>query len=143
MTEYYPMPMFPALAVKDIEASTAWYRDVLGFTVVFTMPGPGGASLVHLRWAKYADLMLRSGPTPEGPLGVGVVLNFAVAENLDAIAAKARDHGVRFVSAPADRPWNARDFTIADPDGYSLTFTMGPLNRNLKIEDVVERVTRG
>jgi len=40
--EIYPMPSFPTLMVSDIQASALWYCKVLGFTHVFTMPGPNG-----------------------------------------------------------------------------------------------------
>ena len=42
MSDFYPMPSFPTLAVRDLAASRAWY-ETLGFTTVFAMPGPGGA----------------------------------------------------------------------------------------------------
>ena len=29
--EIYPMPSFPMLIVRDLEASSNWYQDVLGF----------------------------------------------------------------------------------------------------------------
>lgn len=142
MTEIYPMPSFPLLAVSNIAASTAWYRDVLGFAVVFVMPGQPVASLVHLRWTKYADLLLRPSTDLRGPPGVGVTLNFSVAEDIDGLAAKARARGARILAGPADRPWNVRDFSVADPDGYHLTFVMGPLDRDLTIGDIVEWADR-
>ena len=134
------MPSFPTLAVRDLEASVQWYREALGFALVFTLPGPAGPALAHLRWARYADLMLRSGPRPDGAPGLGVVLTFAVTDDLDALAAMARRHGARFLSEPGDRPWNARDFTVSDPDGYCLTFTKGPLDVDLTIDEVAARV---
>ena len=33
--EFYPMPFFATLAVDDLEVSTHWYTDVLGFRLVF------------------------------------------------------------------------------------------------------------
>jgi len=57
--EIYPMPSFPILVVRDIEASSRWYQEVLGFEHIFTIPGPPGPLLVHLRWTRYADLLLR------------------------------------------------------------------------------------
>jgi len=51
--EIYPMPIFPTLIVKDVEVSSNFYQNVLGFKNIFTMPGPDGKpSLVHLRWVK-------------------------------------------------------------------------------------------
>ena len=108
------------------------------------MPGPGGTpALAHLRWARYADLMLRpEGAATSGAKGAGVTLTFAVPEALDALAERARAHGATVLRQPCDRPWNARDFTLADPDGYVLTFTMGPLKRDLDLAQVVDNVRR-
>lgn len=142
MADFYPMPSFATFAVRDLEASTNWYRDVLGFTVVFVMPGLTGPALVHLRWAKYADLMLRPRAAAEDVTGAGVVVTFAMAGNLDQLAQRAHGLGARIVRAPGDRPWNARDFTVADPDGFLLTFTMGPLDKSLTIGQVAGKAAR-
>ena len=144
--EFYPMPSFPTLAVSDVQASSRWYQDALGFAHVFTMPGPGGApGLAHLRWAKYADVLLRGGSQLEGRKGLGITLNFALLggsiEALDALAERARRHGVAFVQEPGDRPWNARDFTVADPDGFALTFTYGPLKHDMAMEAVASKIS--
>lgn len=144
--EYYPMPSFPMLAVADLAASSRWYQDALGFQHVFTMPGPGGVpGLVHLRWRKYADLLMRSGPPAAGKKGVGIALNFACNEGLDALnalAERARAAGAHFVQEPGDRLWNARDFTVADPDGFALTFTFGPLRQNVSMDDLAKSVRK-
>jgi catechol 2,3-dioxygenase-like lactoylglutathione lyase family enzyme len=80
--EIYPMPSFPMLQVSDLAASGRWYQDVLGFRHIFTMPGPGGeASLIHLRWRKYADpLLVSDRDTPKVSRGVGISLHFPVQE---------------------------------------------------------------
>jgi uncharacterized glyoxalase superfamily protein PhnB len=145
--EFYPMPSFPVLAVSDVQKSSAWYQEVLGFAHVFTMPGPGGtAALAHLRWAKYADLLLRMSPPLEGKRGIGIALNYALLgrtiDAVDMLAERARRHGAVIINEPGDRPWNARDFTVADPDGYALTFTFGPLKQNLSMDEVTGKVAR-
>lgn len=134
------MPSFPTLEVRDVAASSRWYQEALGFSHVFTMPGPGGtAGLVHLRWAKYADLLLRAGPATSQSKGVGISLNYAVTNgDIDALAERARTRGAIFIREPGNRPWNARDFTVADPDGFALTFTFGPLKKDLAIDDLVK-----
>jgi len=130
--EIYPMPAFPTLAVRDLDASVRWYCDGLGFQSVFAMPG-----MAHLRWARYADLLLRPGPATADKKGAGITLNFAVTD-VDTVAARAKAAGATFLQEPGDRPWNARDFTLADPDGFALTFTMGPLKRDVSFEDVMK-----
>jgi catechol 2,3-dioxygenase-like lactoylglutathione lyase family enzyme len=34
--EIYPMPMFPMLIVRDLEASSTFYQEALGFKHIFT-----------------------------------------------------------------------------------------------------------
>lgn len=140
--EFYPMPSFPTLAVRDLAASVRWY-EALGFKTVFVMPAAGGApALAHLRWARYADLLLRPDPTDHGTKGLGMTLSLAVKDGLDAIADRAKANGASLLREPGDRPWNARDFTLADPDGFVLTFTMGPLKGDMTMDQVVANVRR-
>jgi uncharacterized glyoxalase superfamily protein PhnB len=137
-TEIYPMPMFPMLDVDDAAASARWYES-LGFQTVFTWPDPSGRPLlVHLRWAKYADLMLRQQPGPvDGPRGGGVSLTFTMpTDEVESLAERARSAGARILSEPTVQPWNARDTSIADPDGYHLTFSFGPVDADLTFEEV-------
>ena len=122
--QIYPMPSFPVLNVTDVERSSRWYQDVLGFADVFTLRGHDGVSLLaHLRWCTYADVLLTPTRVPiESPRGLGIALNFATT-SADAVADQARTAGATILDGPTDRPWNARDVSIADPDGYRLTFT--------------------
>ena len=144
--EIYPMPSFPTLIMSDVEASSKFYQNALGFKHIFTMPGPGGQpSLVHLRWTKYADLLIampRDGKQLPEPRGVGVSLNFNMFEHfngdMEAFAKHARENGAN-VTEPIEQPWNVREVTVLDPDGYKLIFTM-PINLNLSFDEVVRRV---
>ena len=144
--EIYPMPIFPTLIVKDVEASSDFYQNVLGFKNIFTMPGPDGkASLVHLRWVKYADVLItgpRDGKELTEPKGVGVSLNFNMLEHfdgdMDVFAKHVLEHCAN-VTGPIDQPWNVREVTVLDPDGYKLIFAM-PINLNLSFDEVIDRV---
>jgi catechol 2,3-dioxygenase-like lactoylglutathione lyase family enzyme len=144
--EIYPMPSFPTLIVKDLEASSSFYQNALGFKHIFTMPGPGGEPvLVHLRWVQYADLLITKARTEQkltGPKGIGVALNFSLfarfAGDIDAFARQAREQGAE-VTGPIDQPWNVREVTVLDPDGYKIIFTK-PLNTNLAFNEMLERV---
>lgn len=146
--EIYPMPSFATLVVMDVEASSHFYQNSLGFKHIFTMPGPdGNPSLVHLRWVKYADLLItkaRDGKEPTDPKGIGIALNFNMFDHfngdMDAFANHAREKGATVIG-PVDQPWNVREVTIFDPDGYKLIF-MVPINLNLKFEDVIEHVQK-
>lgn len=147
--EIYPMPMFPMLMVRDLEASTKFYKNALGFKHIFTMPGPGGQpALVHLRWAKYADLLI-SRPRDDNeltePKGVGISLNFNVFDHfngdMDAFAKHARENGATVIG-PVSQPWNVREVTVLDPDGYKLIFSV-PLDTKLGFDQVIEQASRG
>lgn len=147
--EIYPMPSFPMLIVSDLEASSTFYQNALGFKHIFTMPGPGGQpALVHLRWAKYADLLIarpRDGKELPRPKGVGVSLNFNIFDHfggdIDAFANHARENGAD-VSGPVNQPWNVREVTVLDPDGYKLVFTV-PMNINLGFDQMLEQASNG
>jgi uncharacterized glyoxalase superfamily protein PhnB len=143
--EIYPMPAFPILNAGDLAASARWYQEALGFRHVFTMTGPGGQPLlVHLRWVKYADVLLGARPIAPGPRGRGVTLSFSaiLAERtVDAIAVQAQAAGATLVQPPTDMPWNARECTIADPDGYHLTFTE-PINIGRSFDEVIAQAAQ-
>lgn len=122
--DIYGMPAFVTLEVADIDATVSWYVDGLGFINLFTLPGPTGTPvLVHLRRWRYQDILVRPAT---GPVVVPTGLRVAVSaryEDLDEMAARARAHGGGQVEGPTDTPWNSRDLTTVDPDGYQLVFT--------------------
>jgi uncharacterized glyoxalase superfamily protein PhnB len=147
-TDIYPMPAFTQLAVVGLERSATWYQQVLGFADVFTMRTPDGTPVMaHLRWCTFGDVMLVStNAAGAEPRGQGVTLYFS-AEDVDAIVVRAAAHQVVPLDGPGDRPWNAREVTFADPDGYHLTFTTpsAELRARLatgtveRMDDMVER----
>ncbi len=148
--EIYPMPSFPLLIVRDLEVSSKWYQEALGFTHIFTIPGPGGApALVHLRWTKYADLLIatpRDGKNIPEPRGAGVSLNFTMFgrpdPSVDALWERAKSCGADVGPGPVDQPWNARELTVLDPDGYRLVFS-APINIGMSFDEVLERAASG
>lgn len=115
------------LHVADFEKSLAFYAT-LGFTVVRRWED----------WARLdrdgADLVLQGDAYVRGkehyftphmdrsPRGVGVEIVIEVAD-VDAVHAAAKAAGLRVVKDMQDRPWKARDFRLADPDGYFLRIT--------------------
>ncbi len=141
--EIYGMPSFAILRVADPAQSKSWYEMVLGFKHIFSMPGPRGIPLlVHLRWTKYADLLLQHQHDSDKTIekGKGLTLNFAVTSGtVDELAERARQYGAAIVSEPKNQPWNARDFSVADPDGFILTFTKGPVDEWLEMDSIVKR----
>ena len=120
--DIYGMPAFVTLTVADVERTVDWYVNGLDFISLFTMPGPDDTpALVHLRRWRYQDILVRPGKAPTG--GEWTVSVMAEADQLAALAERARAHGGGTVEGPADTPWNTRDVRTTDPDGYTVVFT--------------------
>ncbi len=113
----------PSLTVGDIEASLAWYRDVVGFHVRETWEDEGtvgGAALI----AGEASLLLVQDDWAKGRdrvKGVGFRLHMTTGSDVDELAAAIEQRGGTLESPPADMPWGARAFSLEDPDGYKIT----------------------
>ena len=133
MEDFYPMPMFINLEVSNLDLSAEWYQQALGFRVVYRVPG-----LVHLRRDRYQDVLLF--PSESGGMdspGKGVVIQLQAGEvSVDEIADKTRQVGSTDVIGPLERPWNVREVTVRDPDGYRLRFSE-PIDTNLSFNEVM------
>src|SRR5512147_3013759 len=114
--EFYPMPLFVKLMVRDVARSAEWYAEALGFRSVYAMPGADGRQVMnHLRLDRYQDLMLLAGPPSDNPAARGFVINLTFSGDMQALAERARKTGAP-VEGPVARPWNALEVTATDPD---------------------------
>jgi uncharacterized glyoxalase superfamily protein PhnB len=114
-----------SLTVRDIHASLAWYRDVLGFEVDREMSRDGALRGVALR-AGAVRILLNQDDGAKGldrPRGAGFSLMLTTRQSVDAIAARIRAHGGSLASEPADMPWGARVFRVHDPDGFAFAIS--------------------
>ncbi|HTJ33917.1 MAG TPA: VOC family protein [Dactylosporangium sp.] len=119
--DIYGMPAFVTFTVADLARTVDWYVNGLDFIELFSMPGPQGPVLVHLRRWRYQDILVRPGPVaPGGGWTYSVSANIA---ELDALAERAWAHGGGSVHGPFDTPWNTRDVHATDPDGYTVVYT--------------------
>ena len=113
------------LAVADVEVSSAWYRDRLGFAVEASYDDPPYATL-QLAGAR-VSLAAQGHPAEDRP-GVAMVapedrsrLQVAlVLELSDCRGAyeQLRDEGVEFLAEPFSPPWGGARCFAVDPDGY-------------------------
>jgi catechol 2,3-dioxygenase-like lactoylglutathione lyase family enzyme len=120
-TDIYPMPAFVTIESSNLDRTVDFFVNGLDFISLFTIPGPDGTpAVVHLRRWRYQDILVRPGaPNP----GTGWTISVAaLAEQLAGLVEKARAHGGT-VEGPTDTPWNTRDVTVTDPDGYRIIFT--------------------
>ena len=111
-------PSFVALQVRDLAASTAFYKDVFGFTAGDRNP-PGAVVFTTRPIALALREPLR--PLPDsGSLGTGMVL-WVACDNADAFHDLIVERGGKVLSPLSDGPFG-RYFVASDPDGYAITF---------------------
>jgi len=114
-----------SLTVKDLKASMAWYRDVLGFTVNQQHEREGVVRAVSFS-AGAVQLLINQDDGAKGMdrvKGEGFSLMFTTSQDVDAIARGITERGGTLDSEPADMPWGARVFRLRDPDGFRLVIT--------------------
>ena len=117
----------PNLIVRDVAASTAFYRDVLGFTIKETVPDtapfvfvwlerdgvPVFLNDVNVAAAEYPDAAAR-------PAGGTAALFFIITGVDDLHAAVASRATV--IMPLKTQFYGMREFAVEDPDGHLLTF---------------------
>ena len=122
------------LYVEDLDASVAFYRDVIGLPYKFTDAGYAEFGTDGTRFALYerrrAEWLTGRAVTP-GP-AAEIVL---VVEDVDACADRLAAQGVTVLSGPADRPWGHRTVHIADPDGFVVEFAQEIPRRRGRVSD--------
>ena len=107
--------MTAALGVSDIDRSIAWYRDVLGFEVIYKLDDWGWAELR----SPIAEVNVGIGQTEEVEPRGGATLTFGV-DDIDAARGHLEAHDVRFDGETSEVPGMVRLATFYDPDGNSF-----------------------
>ena len=125
------MPTFtsvtPNLIVRDIDASTAFYRDVLGFTVKMTVPDQAPFVFVWLE-RDSVPVFLNDPKAVEEDLpevarrpSGGTCTMFFVITGVDDLHAQIAAK-VKVVMPLKTQFYGMREFAIEDPDGHIITF---------------------
>jgi uncharacterized glyoxalase superfamily protein PhnB len=121
----------PNLIVSDIDRSIAFYRDVLGFTVVTTVPD--GAPFVFAWMQRDAVSVFLNTPgsltdtmpelaarTVGGTNTMFMIVEAGTpAEGIDALFDQVKSKA-RVVMPLKDQFYGMREFGIEDPDGYVI-----------------------
>lgn len=111
----------PILAVTDVAATAAYYRDKLGFTIAFLFGEPPtfGAVSLHEWTGEGAHIQLSEVDMLTPPqVGLYLFAGPAIAD----LYARYRAAGVQVERDLADQPWGMREFAIRDCNGYLLRF---------------------
>jgi lactoylglutathione lyase len=108
------------LYVGNLEASIAFYRDLIGLPFKFQESGYAefatkGSKLGLYERSRLPELIGRE-TTGGGPAGEILFL----VEDVDAEAERLRRAGVEILSGPLDRPWGHRTIHLQEPDGFVI-----------------------
>ena len=119
--------VMPALTVNDIHASLAWYRDVLGFTVVQELVHDGQLGGVVVGAGKVRFLLGQDdfAKGKDRQKGGGFRLHCSTEQDVDQLAEGIKARGGTLAHEPTDQPWGARDFAVEDPDGFKISISTG------------------
>lgn len=115
----------PALTVSDLEASIAFYRDILGFIVSDSIEHDGevvGASIK----AGVVEFLLGRDDFEKGRdrlKGLGFRLYCVTYQDVDEAAKNIVARGGELDHEPVDQPWGTRDFAVTDPDGFKISIS--------------------
>lgn len=105
------------IAVLDLQISSAFYRDVLGFEIQ-TISDPG--------WLFYKSgvCTIMAGECREAipPAETGFHSYFAYLEvaDVDAVHASVEKHGIKVCKPLRDEPWGMREFGLVTVDGHRI-----------------------
>lgn len=114
------------LQVRDLDASSRFYRDVLGFDVWFTWPAdePRAVGFTFGEGRLIVEKISDLSEEARRNLGAGVELYFVLHDrDLDEYYRRVAA-GAHVVEPPELKPWGDRVFAILDPDGYTLRFAV-------------------
>jgi len=128
---------FVTLAVRDVDASRAFYVDRLGWEPALFVPD----DVLMIRVGEHVVLSLWDEAAFEaevGPIGRGngvapitLAHNVATREEVDAVLAAAREAGADPVGVAVEREWGGYTGYFGDPDGYrwEVAFNPGPIGQ--------------
>ena len=113
-----------SLTVRDLSASVAWYRDVVGFTVAREYRRDERLIAVALQ-AGGVELLLVQDDGAKGvdrAKGEGCSLQVTTTQDIDALAARITARGGVLATEPITVA-GRRGFRLRDPDGFRFTIS--------------------
>lgn len=128
---------FVTLAVRDLDASRAFYADGLGWAPALDVPGEVlmiqvGEHVLLSLWVQ-EQFEAEVGEVRRGPGLAPITLahNVPTREDVDAVLATARAAGADPVRDAVERDWGGYTGYFGDPDGYrwEIAFNPGPIGQ--------------
>lgn len=114
----------PSLTVDDLQQSIRFYEG-LGFDVDERWEDQGVLMGVMLR-AGEARIGISQDDWKKGRdrrKGVGMRVFLTTAQDLQGLAARAKEAGITLDAEPHETPWGSRAFEVTDPSGFKLTIS--------------------
>ncbi|MBB6626659.1 VOC family protein [Nocardioides sp. KIGAM211] len=123
---------FVTLAVRDLDASRAFYLDGLGWKAALDVPGEvlmiqAGEHLVLSLWVSH-EFEAEVGPIRRGEGVAPITLshNVRTEAEVDEILATARAAGAEPVGEAVQREWGGYTGYFGDPDGFRWEIATNP-----------------
>jgi glyoxylase I family protein len=128
---FTPLGLTPLIGVWDMPTALAFYRDLLGFAVVFASPEVETAEgrFSHYMWLRFgaAEIMLNTQydsnerPTqPPAKRSQDAVFYIGCAD-VDLAYQELTDRGLK-AKPPKMASYGLKLFSVEDPDGYTIVF---------------------
>ena len=102
----------PELPVLDVEKAQAYYHDVLGFEIAWTLEDKSMGAVGRDGIAIFFARQTHTTPTH----------HWIFAEDIDATYQEMKIRNTNIVNDIENKPWKLRQFTIEDLDGHRFTF---------------------
>lgn len=116
----------PLMAVRDMKQTIEFYQNSLGFKVGMMFPDANKPEYVDLSKDDMVMMLIpveNMGISHKEKLGTGVNLYLQIDGDIDEYYHELKKRKIKVVTEVKDEPWGSRDFTIADINGYLLTFS--------------------
>ena len=116
--------VMPNLTVDDLPASLRFFEG-LGFAVEERWEDSGTLHGVMLR-AGNIHIGLSQDDWKKGrnrTKGVGTRIFIETAQDIDELAARAKQAGVTLNAEPHDTEWGSRAFDVTEPSGFQVTIS--------------------
>ncbi len=117
------------IIVRDGDRAIKFYRDLLGFEYVATIPLPGGGSMHRLLCGNSVIKLVQPGETPSGKAAPGGPFEASgtrywtiSVSNLEDIVQQCKDAGAKIVWDVRDVRPGIRVAMVEDPEGNLVEF---------------------
>ena len=111
---------FISLQVRNMDKSKEFYHDILGFKLA-EYQNPDAVVFEDGQGAIFAIRQPLADLSKVDSLGTGASLWFGWPQKIESLYERLQKENVTVLAPPFDTPFG-RSITIADPDGYRLTF---------------------